>query len=240
MSKYHDGMAARLLFIDDSGKPDAGHASGAVVLGGFAIDAEDYLRLSRRVLGAKGTYFPKRGQPQTWEVKSSDFVRPNPWKRSVNRQFSFEIRRILAGLSATVFTATIDKGRLNHPMPIRTAMPLQLQCLVEHFDVECRDRERVGMVVSDWSNHRLDQHASSCVASFAASKKLAIHPGVYYASSYANEGIQVADLIAAVQRRVAEGDKDLDEFCQALHGICATRVGMTVKQRKFTNRIAVF
>lgn len=187
-------MTTRMLYLDDSGKPESQHASGAVVIGGFAIDGEVYPTLSRRVLGAKGRYYPKRGQPQTWEVKSSDYVRPNPWKRANNRRFCFEVARILGSVGATVFTATINKSRLKHPMGLKTSMPLMVQCLVEHLDVECRSSQRTGVVVSDWSAHHLDDHASQCVASFAAAKRLSVHPSVYYASSFANEGIQVADL----------------------------------------------
>lgn len=89
--------------------------------------------------------------------------------------------------------------------PLATTMPLQLQVLIEHFDAECRSLDRTAMVVADWSSHHFDQHASQCVASFAASRKLAIHPCVYYASSHSNEGIQVADLLADIRRRTCRG-----------------------------------
>lgn len=137
---------ARLLFLDDSGKPDANHASKAVVVGGFAIDADLYPTLSRRVLGAKASHFAKRGQPQAWELKSSMLVKPNPWKRATNRRFCDEVARILGSVGATVFSTTLDKSRLKHPMALTTSMPLQLQSLVEHFDVECKAMSRVGMV----------------------------------------------------------------------------------------------
>lgn len=101
----------RFLFLDDSGKPDAAHPSRAVVIGGFAIDADAYPVLSKRVLGAKGRFFPKRGRPQNWEMKSADYVKPNPWKRAVNRSFCFEIARILGSVQATVFTVTLEKSR---------------------------------------------------------------------------------------------------------------------------------
>lgn len=229
----------RLLFLDDSGKPDAGHPSRAVVIGGFAVDAQAYPTLSKRVLGAKGRYFPKRGRPQTWEIKSADYVKPNPWKRANTRSFCFEIARILGSVEATVFSVTLDKSRLKHAMKLRTSMPLQLQCLVEHLDVECRARGSVGMIVSDWSAQHLDQHAIRCVASYAASQRLSIHPSVYYASSYSNEGVQVADLIAAVQRRCVEGDERLQALRDTLHAHCQTVSGRTAEGREFTNRIFV-
>jgi hypothetical protein len=46
-------MKARVLYLDDSGKPDAGHSSLAVVIAGLSIDAEVYPRFARRVQGAK-------------------------------------------------------------------------------------------------------------------------------------------------------------------------------------------
>lgn len=95
---------------------------------------------------------------------------------------------------------------MNHQMGLSQTMPLQLQVLVEHFEVECRFHDETGMIVADWSSHHADQHASNCVASFVASRKLNIHPSVYYASSLATPAIQVADLLAGVRRRLAEGD----------------------------------
>jgi hypothetical protein len=210
----------RILFVDDSGKPDAAHQSGAVVIAGFAVDSDLYPVLSRRVLGAKGHFFPARGRPSSWEIKSTDFIKPNPWRRAKNRKFLAELVRILGTVGATTYSATIVKSHLIHPMTLATTMPLQLQCLVEHFDAECKALGAVGMIVSDWSSHQYDQHASTCVASFVASKHLNVHPAVYYASSHANEAIQVADLIAAIRRRSAEGDANmvrLESTIQALH-----------------------
>lgn len=202
-------MRTRLLFLDDSGKPDPPHPSQVVAIAGFAIDSDLYPDFSRRVLGAKGRFFPSRGVPQAWELKSSRIIKPNPWKRAKNRAFCDELVRLIGVMGGSCFGATIDKRRLNHPMALSTTMPLQLQALVEHFDAECRCLGRMGMVVADWSSHQHDQHASQCVASFSASRQLAVHPGVYYASSHANEAIQVADLIAGVRRRAEEGDANL-------------------------------
>lgn len=234
-------MTTRILFLDDSGKPDVQHSSGAVVMAGFAMDAENYPTFSRRVLGAKGAFFSRRGQPQLWEIKSSDFVRPNPWKRARNRQFIHELARLIGSLGGTTYAATIIKSRMNHPMTLATTMPLSLQCLVEHFDAECRTRGDSGMVVADWSSHHHDQHASQCVASFVASRGLSIHPCVYYASSHGSEAIQVADVLAAVRRRSAEGDPQMSVLDTDLAGIRAThKVAPTVKGRRYTNYVTVF
>jgi hypothetical protein len=234
-------MSARILYIDDSGKPEQQHASRAVVLAGFAINAEDYGTLSRRILGAKKAFFPGRGLPQTWEIKSPEIIKPNPWKRSKNRRFSDEIVRLLSTMGATTYAATIDKSRMKHAMSLATSMPLQLQLLAEHFAAECQALGRTGMLISDWSGHQHDQHASHCVASFVASSHLPLHPGVYYGSSHSIEGIQVADLIAGIRRRTTEGDHNLDNVDEAVANIRAVQVTQpTCKGRVNTNRISVF
>ena len=66
-------------------------------------------------------------------------------------------------------------------MSLSTTLPLQLQVLVEHFAAECTAMRETGLIVSDWSCHRLDAHASRCVASFVITRRLPLHPSVYYA-----------------------------------------------------------
>lgn len=234
-------MQTRMLLLDDSGKPDAAHASLAVVIAGFAVDADVYPVLSRRILGAKKAYFPTRGIPAAWEIKSTAIIKPNPWKRAKNRNFCAEIVRLLTVMGATCFSVTLDKTKMHHPMNLTTSMPLQLQALVEHFDAECKAMGRMGMVVADWSAHHHDQHASRCVASFVASQRLQVHPSVYYASSHGSEGIQVCDVLAGIRRRAAEGDPNLLKLDTALASTrAAGTVGATVKGRAFANRIDLF
>lgn len=237
---YHGVVDTRILYLDDSGKPDSKHASRAVVIAGFAIDGSAYPTFSRRFLGAKGKFFAHRGVPQAWEVKSGNIVKPNPWKRSKNRGFASEVGRLIATMDGTIFSVTMEKSRMNHPMTLATSMPLQLQVLVEHFDAECRALKRTGMIVADWSSHQFDQHASQCVASFAASRRLNIHPSVYYASSHSTEGIQASDLIAAVRRRVAEGDENLRSLDSHYASICGSTPGKTIKGRDFSNQVTLF
>lgn len=233
-------MTTRILYLDDSGKPDTNHPSKAVVIAGFAIDADDYPTFSRRVLGAKRAHFHARGMPQTWEVKSGDIIKPNPWKRAKNRAFVAEVERLVHTMGGTVFSTAITKAAMKHPMTLATTMPLQLQVLVEHFDAECRALGRTGMVVADWSSHHHDQHASQCVASFAASRRLAIHPCVYYASSHSNEGIQVGDLIAGIRRRALEGDQAIAAVDARLAAVRSSAPGKTVRGRPFANQVTLF
>lgn len=234
-------MPTRILFLDDSGKPDVRHESKAVVIAGFAIDAARYSSFSRRILGAKKRHFPDRGVPQAWELKTTSVIKPNPWKRAKNRQFCDELARLIQSVDGTAFSVTIDKSRMKHPMTLSTTMPLQLQALVEHFGAECTALGRTGMVVADWSSHHLDQHASRCVASFAASRNLPVHPGMYYASSHGNEGIQVSDILAGIRRRTHEGDGNLSAIDARISAIRRTSgYGLTVTGRPFRNQIDLF
>lgn len=232
----------RVLFLDDSGKPSMRDTSKAVVVGGFSIPSADVLVLSRRIAGAKSRFYPDRGDPGKWEVKASRTITPNPWRRSKNRAFLAEAKRILGQFDCTIYTASIDKRQLKHPMTLDTTAPLQLQVLVEHFSVECTEHNETGLIVSDWSHHSLDAHTSQCVASFVVSRGLPIHPCVYYASSQGSHAIQLADLIAGVRRRAIEGDTNLMPLDNSLATIRALPQDIRVAthaRRPYTNQISL-
>ena len=233
-------VSTRLLFLDDSGKPDASHPSRAVVLGGLSIPSVHVPSLARRLLGAKARFFPNRGHPSEWELKSHQIVKPNPWRRSKNRRFVAEVLRIIDGLDCTVYTAGIDKSRLKHSMALGTALPLQAQVLAEHFSVECDLENSIGIVVVDRSSHHLDAHTSSSVASFIATNKLPLHRGLYFAASHTSEPLQVADLLSGVRRRCIEGDQSLADVAMAMTGVCnvTTHADATTHAgRSFRNEI---
>ena len=234
-------MRSRVLFLDDSGKPGARDSTKAVVIGGFSIPSENVPPLSRRIAGAKSRFYPTRGDPANWEIKATRTLVPNAWRRSKNRQFLAEAMRILGDLDCTVYTVSIDKRRLMHSMELRTTVPLQLQALVEHFSVECTTWHETGLIVSDWSNHDLDAHASQSVGSFVVSRRLPLHPTVYYANSLNSHPIQVADLIAAVRRRAIEGDANLEPLDDQLAAITGLdRIAATTHAgRPYTNRIVL-
>ena len=236
-------IGSRVLFVDDSGKPAVKDSTRAVVIGGFSVGSANVPVLSRRITGAKRRFFPSRGHPADWEVKASRTITPNPWKRRKNRLFVTEVLLILGQLDCTVYTASIDKARMYHQMDLKTTMPLLLQGLVEHFAVECAHHNETGLVVSDWSTHNLDAHASSCVASFVASRRLPLHPSVYYANSLTTQAIQVADLVAAIRRRVVEGDTRLVTLERDLANIRTLDGGSattTHTGRSYTNQIVLF
>lgn len=234
--------STRVLFLDDSGKPSPEDATGAVVIGGFSIPSENVRALDRMVAGAKSRFYQGRGDPGKWEVKAMQTIRPNPWNRSKNRHFITEAMRILGELDSTVYTVTIDKRRLHHPMTLNTTMPLQLQALVEHFSVECAMHSETGLIVSDWSNHAHDAHASECVATLVISRRLPLHPSVYYANSKTSHAIQVADLVAGIRRRATEGDTNLQQIDTDLAAIrmLPTRTTATTHTgRPYSNKVSL-
>ena len=232
----------RFLFLDDSGHPAPNYATQAVVIGGFSIASGDVAAINRRIAGAKGGIFPERGRPSQWEVKAAHMIRPHLWKRPRNQHLAGEVVDILRGLDCTVYTASISKARMNHPMTQRTTMPLQLQALIEHFAVECTQHLSGGVIIMDRSNHPIDAHASHCAASYAISLDLPLHPTVYYADSVTCQAVQIADLIAGVRRRVLEGDTSLRSLDASLGALrpSASDWPPTHTGRHWTNRIALF
>ena len=233
---------SRVLFVDDSGKPDANHQSHYVVLGGLALPSNEVTTFTRRVQAAKGRLLAKRGRPSDWECKSADFLKPNPWKRAVNREFCREVARIASGVGATVYSVSICKAAMHNPMGLKQTMPLMMQVLAEHFAAECEDLNATGIIVSDWSAQHLDEHLSSCVGSYVATQGLALHPSVYYASSRATVPIQVADLVAGATRMRAEGATRLDGLVTELHRVRvnSTPLRKTHTGRQFQNHVQLF
>ena len=212
------------------------------MIGGFSITSGDVATINRRIAGAKGGIFPERGRPSQWEVKAVHTVRPHFWKRPRNQQLAGEVVDILRGLDCTVYTASISKARMNHPMTQRTTMPLQIQALIEHFAVECTQHLSVGAIIMDRSNHTIDAHASHCAASFIVSLGLPLHPTVYYADSVTSHPVQIADLIAGVRRRVLEGDTALHSLDSSFGALRpdASSWPLTHTGRRWTNRVTLF
>ena len=159
-------MSTRVLFLGRFGQARPSRQLGCSRDRRFLDPSGERPALSRKVAGAEAHFFPTRGDPAKWEVKATETIRPNPWKRRKNRDLVDETLRILRLLKCTVYTVSINKKRMNHPMALETTAPLQMQALVEHFAVECARHDETGLIVSDWSSYRLDAHVSQCVASF--------------------------------------------------------------------------
>ncbi|MDE2966968.1 MAG: DUF3800 domain-containing protein [Chloroflexota bacterium] len=237
------GAGTRVLFVDDSGKPSPNHPSRALVVAGFSIPSAAVPALNRMIAGAKSRFYRQRGDPARWEMKSKRHISPDSWKRSKNRNFLDEVARILAKLECTVYSVGIDKRRMLHPMTLQTTMPLQFQVLLEHFAAECRWHGETGLLISDWSNHQDDAHASQSVGSFVTTRRLPLHPSVYYANSRSSHAIQVADLLAGIRRRSMEGDQNLRDLDQRLGSVrsISRRFGIrTHEGRLFETSIVLF
>lgn len=237
----YSARGTRLLYLDDSGAISPNHSSGAVVIGGLSISSTKVPTLTRRISGAKAHHFPERGRPSSWELKSTDLLTPRGWRNRRNQALVLEVARILEGLDCTVYTASIDKTKMHHSMATKTSLPMQLHRLVEHFAVECMHRKEIGIVVMDRSEHRLDAHASHCVASYVTSKNLPLHPVVHYVDSITSEPTQAADLISAARRRTIEGTPGMHVLNAQLanlrtQGLIARR---THTHRRWTNQIVV-
>ena len=114
---------------------------------------------------------------------------------------------------------------------------------LESLGYECAHHGETGLIVSDWSGYGLDTHVSQCVASFVLSRRLPLHPSVYYASSLTTQAIQVADLVAGIRRRVVEGDQRLGALSARLAAVRAlpTNINATTHSgRPYTNEIDLF
>lgn len=233
--------STRMLYLDDSGAISLKHASGAVVIGGLSIASSRVPKLTRRISGAKAHYFPERGRPSSWELKSSVLLTPRGWRNRKNRALVLEAVQILEGLDCTVYTASIDKARMHHSMATKASLPMQMQRLVEHFAVECLHRKEIGLVVMDRSEQRQDAHVSHCVASYVTSKNLPLHPVVHYVDSMTSEPTQAADLISAARRRTIEGTPGMHVLNTQLANLRVQ--GLTAKRthtnRPWTNQIVV-
>lgn len=233
----------RVLFVDDSGKPSFNHSSRALVVAGFSVRSAAVPALNRMIAGAKSRFYAQRGDPARWEIKSKRHITPDSWKRSKNRSFLDEVARILAELECTVYSVGIDKRRMLHPMTLQTTMPLQFQVLLEHFAAECRWHRETGLLISDWSNHQDDAHASQSVGSFVTTRRLPLHPSVYYANSHSSHAIQVADLVAGIRRRSMEGDQNLhnlDKKLGSLRSMSSHFVLRTHEGRPFETSVVLF
>jgi len=222
----------RVLYLDDSGKPHPNHPSKHVALAGFSIAAERWHVFTRQVLGAKVRFYPGRGAPHDWELKSKDYLTRNAWKRAKSRNFCFELLAILERNECTVYAAHFSKANADQPLAEKWVVPLAFQALVSKFHRELEACGTSGVIICDWSSHALDRHVSNCVQTFTTSRNLhKIVGGVSYGSSRSLVPIQVADLIAGTFRIAEEaedGDDRLASFLQSLRSLTTTFPGLDV------------
>ena len=236
------GTGSRVLFLDDSGKPSAKDNTRAVVIGGFSIPSEHVPVLAQQISETKALLFPQRGSPANWELKASQVIRPNPMRRRNNRRLVREIVQSLVGLDCTVYSVSIDKRNLHHPMHLDSTTPLQLRVLAEHFAAECSFLGETGLIVADRSSDALDALASQSIGAFVSSLDLPLHPSVYFADSLSSQAIQAADVVAGTRRRTIEGDtalRGIDRALGLIRTIAESDRVVTKAGRQFRNQVSL-
>ena len=202
----------RILYLDDSGKIHPNDPTRFAVLAGFSVDESRWHALSRQIAGAKGKFFPGRG-PHEWEVKSTDFLTSNAWKRKKRRDLCDELMNILRKNDCHTYVVYAEKAKNQRNLSAEALVPLQVQRLLIKFHAELDARDTNGTVVCDWSTYQMDHHVSQCVQSMVVSRKLnRLLGGVTYGSSASLAPLQVCDVIAGTFRKSLEGEAHLADL----------------------------
>jgi hypothetical protein len=203
----------KYLYLDDSGKIHKNDATKFFVLAGFSIDEGSWHAVVRQINGAKGAFFPNKGKPYDWEMKSIDFLPHNPWNRAVRRRLCFEVIRILKDNNCHIYAISMEKAKALDALDETKFFPLAFQRLVAKFNGEIIEAATTGSIVCDWSTYKMDHHISNCVTGMIIKNNMALlRGGVTYGSSASLAVLQVADLIAGTIRRSLEGQNHLDEL----------------------------
>ncbi|MBS0210713.1 MAG: DUF3800 domain-containing protein [Planctomycetes bacterium] len=203
----------RILYLDDSGKIHPNDPTSVVVFGGFSIDESNWHRLVRQLNGAKAAFFSNRGNPNDWEIKSSDFLTRNNWNRAKKRQFCHEVASILRRNGCHVYVVSMNKSNATPPLQEPRFVPLAFQRLAAKFHEEVKNHNTKGTIVCDWSTHHLDRHITHCVSSMISTYGMYdLFGGVTYGDSIALPPLQIADLIARTFRITLEGQTYLAQF----------------------------
>ena len=206
----------QILYLDDSGKVHSNDTSSVAVFAGFSIDEERWHPLIRQITGAKAKFFPNRGKPHEWEVKSADYLTINNWLRAKKRRFCFELASILHRNQCRVYSISLEKAKANDALEEEKFVPIMLRRLISKFDDYLVTHGTTGSVVLDWSTHQLDHHITQCVTSMTVVGQMdRLRGGVTYGSSAALPPLQVADIIASTLRRDAEKQPHIEELAKA-------------------------
>jgi hypothetical protein len=218
----------RILYLDDSGKVHPNDPAKVVVFAGFSVDEESWHDLIRKISGVKARSFPYRGagNPNEWEIKSTDFIDRNSWRRKKNRRFCFSIPNILRATGCYVYSVSMEKAKATDPLREDKFVPLAFQRLIAKFNAEVSSAETTGSIVCDWSTHQLDRHLTNCITGMVVSRFMyRLRGGITYGSSRALAPLQIADLIAGTLRRSMEGHSELDGLANAFRGLHFTSPG---------------
>jgi hypothetical protein len=218
----------RFLYLDDYGKINAKDNSSFFVLAGFSVDEGRWHRVVRQISGAKANFLPTQGKPSNWEVKSTDFLSSNNWKRSRRRGLCQEIANILERNSCHVYAVSLEKKNAIDALDERKFFPLAIQRLVYKFNSEVVNNAETGSVVCDWWDYRMDRHTTNCISSAVISNKMEfIRGGVTFGDSAALIPLQAADIVAGTIGRSLSGQAHLDDFADRLRSLRFVVPGQT-------------
>src|SRR5262245_50567949 len=144
----------RILYLDDSGKIHPNDPARFVVFAGFSVDEESWHELVRKITGAKARFFPHRGNPNSWEIKSTAVVTPDRWKKKVNRCLCRAIPTILRASGCYVYAVSLEKAKATDALVEEKFVPLAFQRLIAKFNDEITSADTTGSIVCDWSTHQ--------------------------------------------------------------------------------------
>ena len=210
----------RFLYLDDYGKIYPKDPSKFFVLAGFSVDEGRWHKVVRQVSGAKGSFLHANGKPSDWEIKSTDFLTANAWKRSRRRGLCLEIANILKRNECFVYVVSLEKAKAIDALDESKFFPLATQRLVSKFHSEVMNHAESGSVVCDWWDYRMDRHTTSCISSSIITNKMElIRGGVTFGSSAALVPLQVADIIAGTFGRSLSGATHLDSLIERFEGL---------------------
>ena len=216
----------RYLYLDDSGKIHKNDPAKFFVLAGFSIEEGQWHKFTRQVNGAKSNFLPTNGKPYDWEIKSTDFLTANAWKRAKRRNLCHQVVQILGRLGCRVYAASLEKCKAKDALDETKFFPLAFQRLIAKFNSEIISKADTGSIVCDWSTYKMDHHISQCVTSMVITNKMEfLRGGVTYGSSSALPTLQVADLIGGATRRALEGQGHMDALARDLRELRYTDPG---------------
>ena len=140
-----------ILYLDDSGKIHQNAPGNVAVFAGFSVPENRWHKFVGQVNGIKASIYPTRaddGKPNSWEIKSADFLTVKSWQRAKARKLCFELARSLHANGCFVYSISLDKGKLTDPPVEEKFVPFMLQRLIFTFHDQVANGESTGSIVS--------------------------------------------------------------------------------------------
>ena len=174
---------------------------------GFSVPENRWHKFVGQVNGIKASIYPTRaddGKPNSWEIKSADFLTVKSWQRAKARKLCFELARSLHANGCFVYSISLDKGKLTDPPVEEKFVPLMLQRLIFTFHDQVANHENTGSIVLDASTHEMD-HAIPQILLFDEHENNEHDDHCGRA-----DGIRQIERIAQVRRKLRRGRAGLE------------------------------